>query len=197
VGKPAWPSPASLGVSALGQTRLACHSERSEGLIGLHDGNTELYRKAHTTISDWLKQYPLKTNKWGPFFEDVGNWSDSEINAGTLAWYMLEHPDWDPNWRTDVRGIQDWVLKTLGIDYWKRYGPTIIGEQTVYKIQGQSHTSRHASVELRYAEQSGDTSRKKEANDIHMPENRVSTQAGCISDFRRLRSRSPAPGFEA
>jgi hypothetical protein len=45
------------------------------------------------------------------------------------------------------------------VPYWKRYGPTIIGEQTVYKMQGQSHTSRHASVELRYAEQSGDTSR--------------------------------------
>jgi len=134
-----------------------------EGLIGLHEGNTDCYRKAHTTISEWLKQYPLKTNKWGPFFEDVGNWSDTQINAGTLAWYMLEHPDWDPDWRTDVRGIQDWVLKTLGLDYWKRYGPTIIGEQTVYKVQGQSHTSRHASVELRYAEQSGDTSRKEEA----------------------------------
>ena len=62
-----------------------------------------------------------------------------------------------------MRGIQDWVLKTLGIPYWRRYGPTIIEEQTVYKVQGQSHTSRHASVELRYAEESGDTSRKEEA----------------------------------
>jgi len=134
-----------------------------DGLIDLHQGNTDAYRKAHTVLSDWLKQYPLRTNKWGPFFEDVGGWSDTEINAGTLAWYILEHPDWDPNWRTDVLGIQDWVLRTLGIDYWKRYGMTVIGEQTVYKIQGQSHTSRHASVELRYAEATGDSSRKEEA----------------------------------
>jgi hypothetical protein len=134
-----------------------------EGLIALQEGNTDSYRTAHATISKWLREYPLKTNKWGPFFEDVGNWSDTEINAGTLAWYILEHPHWDANWRADVRGIQEWVLTTLGIPYWKRYGPTIIGEQTIYKVQGQSHTSRHASVELRYTELSGDTSRKEEA----------------------------------
>jgi len=134
-----------------------------EDLIALQEGNVAQYRKADRIIGDWLKQYPLKTNKWGPFFEDVGQWSDTEINAGTLAWYALEHPQWDMNWRKDVRSAQDWVTKTLGIDYWKQYGLTVIGEQTVYHMQGQSHSSRHASVELLYAEKTGDDSRKAEA----------------------------------
>jgi hypothetical protein len=134
-----------------------------EDLMALQEGNVAQYRKTDRMIGDWLKQYPLKTNKWGPFFEEVGQWSDTEINAGTLAWYALEHPRWDRNWREDARSAQDWVTKTLGIDYWKLYGLTVIGEQTVYHMQGQSHSSRHASVELLYAEKTGDDSRKAEA----------------------------------
>jgi len=105
----------------------------------------------------------MKTNKWGPFFEDIPGWSDTEINAGSLAWYILDHPDLFPNWKADVRGIQDWVIRTLGIDYWKQYGLTVIGEQTAYRMQGNSHTSRHASVEIMYAEKSGDNANKAEA----------------------------------
>jgi hypothetical protein len=134
-----------------------------ESLMAIKEGDAALYRKAHGMMIDWLKAYPIKTNKWGPFFEDIPRWSDTEINAGTLAWYMMEHADLFPNWRTEVRGIQDWVLRTLGIDYWKRYGLTVIGEQTVYRMQGNSHTSRHASVEIIYAEKSGDTTKKAEA----------------------------------
>src|SRR5579863_10305626 len=134
-----------------------------EGLTALKEGDAARYQSAHRTLSDWLRQYTMKTNKWGPFFEDIVNFSQTQINAGTLAHYILEHPDWDPNWRTDVRGIQDWVIQNLGLDYWKQYGLTVIAEQTAYRIQGQSHSSRHASVELEYAEKTGDTSRKAEA----------------------------------
>ena len=40
---------------------------------------------------------------------------------------------------------------------------TAINEQTVYRVPGNSHTSRHASVELRYCEVTGDNSRKQQA----------------------------------
>ena len=44
------------------------------------------------------RAYPLRNNRWGPFFEDVStkDYSDTEINADTLAVYILEHPGWDP-----------------------------------------------------------------------------------------------------
>ena len=134
-----------------------------EALIDLKEGDADLYRKAHGVFIDWLKAYPMKTNKWGPFFEDIPIWSDTEINAGTLAWYVLEHPNLFPNWKQDVRSMQDWVIRTLGIKHWEKYGLTVIGEQTAYRMQGQSHTSRHASVELLYAARSGDTALKEEA----------------------------------
>ncbi len=40
-------------------------------LIELKAGDTESYRNAFGIILEWMKKYPLKNNKWGPFFEDV------------------------------------------------------------------------------------------------------------------------------
>ena len=40
-------------------------------LMEMKAGNTESYRNAFGKILLWMKSYPLKNNKWGPFFEDV------------------------------------------------------------------------------------------------------------------------------
>jgi hypothetical protein len=40
---------------------------------------------------------------------------------------------------------------------------TAINEQTAYRVPGNSHTSRHASVELRYCEVTGNDARKEQA----------------------------------
>ena len=80
-------------------------------LIALDQGQDRSLRAgARQIVTAWLKAYPLKTNKWGPFFEDIptGDWSDTEINADTLAAYILEHPDWDPDWREQAKRILDW-----------------------------------------------------------------------------------------
>lgn len=46
---------------------------------------------------------------------------------------------------------------------WLKYGVTAINEQTAYPVPGNSHTARHASVQLLYAEKTGDLTRKGEA----------------------------------
>jgi hypothetical protein len=134
-----------------------------ESLIALKTGDAVANQRAFDLLSAWLKQYPMKTNKWGPFFEDIPGWSDTEINEGSMAWYILEHPSWDPDWKRDVRAMQDWAIGKFTIRHWAQYGLTVIGEQTVYNMQGNSHTSRHASVELRYAEETGDRTRVEES----------------------------------
>ncbi len=133
------------------------------GLIALKSGNAANYEKARCILSDWLKKYPIKNQKWGPFFEDVGDWSDTEINADTMATYILEHPEWDADWRADSRAILDWTRAMFWNDGWLKYGVRPTNEQTVYPVPANSHTSRHASVELIYAEKAGDTSEKAEA----------------------------------
>ena len=62
-------------------------------LIELKAGDMQSYRNAFEIILNWMKNYPLKTNKWGPFFEDVPGWSDTQINAVTFAQFMMNHQD--------------------------------------------------------------------------------------------------------
>lgn len=125
-------------------------------LIELKAGETENYRKAFSTILDWMKNYPLKNNKWGPFFEDVPGWSDTQINAVTFAQFMMNHQEYFPDWKKEVKGIFEWVYRILGNKQWEKYGVTVINEQTAYQVPGNSHTSRQASAELQYAALTGD-----------------------------------------
>ncbi len=125
-------------------------------LIALNKGDTESYMKAFRTILDWMKKYPVKNNKWGPFFEDVPGWSDTQINAITFTQFMMNHQDYCPDWKKEIKGIFDWVYKTLGNRQWEKYGVTVINEQTAYQVPGNSHTSREASAELQYAALTGD-----------------------------------------
>jgi hypothetical protein len=83
-----------------------------------------------------MKNYPLKNNKWGPFFEDVPGWSDTQINAMTFARFIMEHREYFPQWRENVQGIIRWVYGRLGNKNWEKYGVTVINEQTAYEVQG-------------------------------------------------------------
>jgi hypothetical protein len=136
-------------------------------LIRLKTVHRDRSESARAALIAWLENYPLKTDKWGPFFEDVSFWSNTEINADTMAWYLLEYPR-----KFDAHGVPiysqarralDWTLTTFATNSWSKYGVIAIQEQTAYRVPGNSHTSRHASAELLYAEKSGDTLRKEDA----------------------------------
>lgn len=105
-----------------------------------------------------MKNYPLKTNKWGPFFEDIPGWSDTQINAVTFAQFMMNHTEYFPEWENEVKGIFDWVYKTLGNKEWEKYGVIVVNEQTAYQTPGNSHSSRQASAELQFAALTGNQS---------------------------------------
>ena len=128
-------------------------------LIELERGEVELYREAFDTMLAWMKEYPLKNNRWGPFFEDIPGWSDTQINAVTFAQFMINHRDYFPDWEKQVEGIFDWVYRELGNREWERYGVVVVNEQTVYRTPGNSHTSRQASAELQFARLTGDRAR--------------------------------------
>ena len=51
----------------------------------------------------------------------------------------------------------------LGNDTWKKYGVTVVNEQSAYHSPGQSHSSRQAAAELLYCSLSHDTTRKTNA----------------------------------
>jgi len=123
----------------------------------LGKGDSTSYRKAYQTVLEWLKTYPVKNNKWGPFFEDVDGWSDTQINAVTYALFLMDYEDADPDWKNTVRAIFEWVHQSLDNTEYIKYGVTTINEQTAYRVPGNSHSSRQAAAELRYWEKTGDT----------------------------------------
>jgi hypothetical protein len=129
-----------------------------EVLMTLDDDNKVAYELAFNLMLDWMKAYPLKTNKWGPFFEDVPGWSDTQTNAITFAMFIMNHPDFFPDWEKDVKGIIEWTYKELGNHEYEKYKVVVMNEQTVYRVPGNSHSSRQASVELMYTSLSGDSS---------------------------------------
>ena len=126
-------------------------------LIAMRKGNTREYQKAFQKVLNWMKKYPAQNNKWGPFFEDVPRWSDTQINAITYALYILEHPELDRQWKNTARNIIKWVYDSLGNQEYKKYGVVVINEQTAYRVPGNSHTARQAACDLLYAEKTGDT----------------------------------------
>jgi hypothetical protein len=129
-----------------------------EALQELDSDNKDLYEKSFNIFNEWMRNYPLKTNKWGPFFEDIPGWSDTQTNAISYAMYIMDHRALFPSWKEDVKGIIEWTYRELGNHEYEKYKVTVMNEQTVYRVPGNSHSSRQASVELMYAELSGDTS---------------------------------------
>jgi hypothetical protein len=123
-------------------------------------GDVSAYKKGFDRLLQWMKKYPLQNNRWGPFFEDIVGWSDTQINAVTFAQFMMNHPEYFPEWRKEVKGIFDWVYNKLGNDKWKGYGVIPINEQTAYRVPGNSHTARQASAELQYMLLTGDWSNR-------------------------------------
>jgi hypothetical protein len=132
-------------------------------LIELNEGDTTLYSAAFDKLLNWMVKYPLNSNRWGPFFEDINRFSDTQINAITFAQFMMNHQEYFPEWKSKVKNIFDWVYQELGNKIWEKYGVIAINEQTAYKVPGNSHTSRQASAELQYAKLTGDTSRIQHA----------------------------------
>ena len=132
-------------------------------LIRLEQGHSAPYARAYDIALEWLKTYPATTNKWGPFFEDVPRWSDTQINGVTYAMYIMEHPGSDPDWEQTVRSIFKWVYDELGNKEYLQYGVMPTDEQTAYRQPGNSHSARQASMELMYWEKTGDTTYVKNA----------------------------------
>jgi hypothetical protein len=132
-------------------------------LIKMNKGNVALYQHSFDNLLSWMKKYPLKNNKWGPFFEDVPGWSDTQINAITFAQFIMNHQEYFPEWKNEVEGIFKWVYQTLENKTWEKYGVIVVNEQTAYRVPGNSHTSREASAELQYVSLTGDTIRKQNA----------------------------------
>jgi len=133
-----------------------------EELTRLGEGN---YSDEVATFKNFLKNFVIPNNKYGPFFEDIVGYSETSINAVTLAMYILQQGEaWGADWQADAKSILTFCKEKFsietnkkGVEYNSLYQVIPIAEQTKYMIEGNSHTSRYASIVLLYGEKTGDT----------------------------------------
>jgi len=130
-----------------------------ESLMSMNQGTTNSYSVAYNTLKGWVKAYPQQNNNWGCFFEDISTASNTEINAVTMAYYIMQHPNWSSTYLQDAREILDWTFTTFASHAYDTLGVSAIYEQSVDLKEGGSHTSRYASAELLYSYLTGDTSK--------------------------------------
>jgi hypothetical protein len=136
-----------------------------DGLIATGLGDTAFYRTTRNAAWTWMMTFPMVNNVWSQYFEDVGvegsyNSNLNQYNAMMVARYLLEHPEFDANWETHVRGLITWVENTF-LQTW--FGANTIREQQVFDLAMGSHTSRYASVNALLYEKTGDTAAKAKA----------------------------------
>ncbi len=164
-----WPFKVHVTTGAIGSAYTSNWTPTLElfsALDAMGLGQTAAYKAAFATAAHWLKTYPVASNKWGPFFEDVPGWSDTQVNAMTYAMYLMQHPTFDPKWKTTVASILNWTHTQLLNKEFVQYKVEVMNEQTAYRVPGQSHSSRQASVELKYWALTGNTNYLR--NDLRM-----------------------------
>jgi hypothetical protein len=131
-------------------------------LIRLNMGNVSTYQNARTVAWNWLIQFPMTTNVWSNYFEDVaGDISnyDQYIPLETAEYLML-NAQFDPQWQAHVSGIIQWVENTFAVT---SFGANSIEEQVDDPIAMGSHTSRYAMVVALWSELTGDLNSKDKA----------------------------------
>ncbi len=133
-------------------------------LIRLNLGSVSAYQAAKTTALNWLMTYPMQNNVWVNYFEDVGVQEGlSNINNVTpleTAYYLMQHPEADPNWQSHVAALIAWVETNLGAP---QFGANAIMEQAVFPFPMGSHTARYAAVCALYYQLTGNTAARDKA----------------------------------
>jgi concanavalin A-like lectin/glucanase superfamily protein/Big-like domain-containing protein/purple acid phosphatase-like protein len=133
-------------------------------LIRLNLGAVASYGTARTVALNWLFAYPMQNNVWSNYFEDVDVQSNlsnyNQYIPMETAYYLMRHPEHDPNWRTHVPALLAWVESELGEPH---FGAMAINEQVVFRYVMGSHTARYGGVNALYSELTGDSAARDKA----------------------------------
>jgi hypothetical protein len=142
-------------------------------LIRLDRGDTSSYKSVRSGAWAWLIKYPMQTNTWVGYFEDVHASMENmnQVIPLEFARYILLNPDKDEQWRTHSRQLIEWVKTTPKWPKYVVHGATVTTEQGNGKefccnLPNQccdSHSSRLAAVEALYYAKTGDTAYKEAA----------------------------------
>lgn len=146
-------------------------------LLRLKQGRQKSYARARNVAWRWLMTYPVQSQVWTQYFEDVQIYPDYRTNrnqysALETARYLLQHPEMDPDALVHAKRILDWVtrffatnsLTMAGLhEKGRQWGAEVLSEQVNDMDKMSSHTSRYASVRALWYEVTGDVDSKERA----------------------------------
>ena len=141
-------------------------------LIEHEEPNAQVYTGARQALKDWILRYPMRNGNWVDGHSDVRidgvtNWSNTSKSNLTL--YLLDHPDFDPNFLTDVPALLRWTednmvnVKTSDGLPGQYYGAAVVAEQFAYMMRMGYQTSRQAAEYAGWYAVTGDEAYKDKA----------------------------------
>jgi len=140
-------------------------------LVRLKLGNVADYRRARRMAWEWMMRYPLKNDRWAGYFEDVQIFpapaNFNQYSPLETSRYILQHPEYDPNWKVDAAHLIKVVEEKLVVDVPResamQWGAHAVSEQFEDMNKMGGHTSRYASLNALWYEVTGDTAAKEKA----------------------------------
>jgi hypothetical protein len=141
-------------------------------LIGHGEPNAAAYEIARQTLKNWILQYPMQNGNWVDGHSDVfidGNTNWSNTTKSNMNLYLLDNPDFDPNFQANVLKLLQWTedhmvnISTNDGLSGQYYGASVVAEQFAYMMRMGYQTSRQAAEYAGYYAVTGDQSYKDKA----------------------------------
>jgi hypothetical protein len=142
-----------------------------DNLVKAKIGNVSAYQSAMLKARDFLLQFPMKTGYWtdGHTDTDVNSHTyKSNMSASNATLYMLDHPEFNPAWKTDVPKLIQWtednfITRCAPGEPATQWGANLVGEQDSFLYKMDYQTARYAAECARWYAVSGDEMYKEKA----------------------------------
>lgn len=142
-----------------------------DNLVRDNAGNVSAYINAMAKLKKFLLEFPMKTGCWtdGHTDTDIDSYTyKSNMSASNATLYMLDHPGFNPMWKTDVPKLIKWtednfVNRCAPGDPANQWGANLVGEQDSFLYKMDYQTARYAAECARWYAVSGDESYKDKA----------------------------------
>jgi hypothetical protein len=113
----------------------------------------------------------MKTGYWTDGHTDTdvkSNTYKSNMSASNMTLLMLDYPDFNPNWKTDIPKLIQWTEKYFvfrgdSLEPGMMWGAHIVGEQDGYQFKMDYQTARYGAECARWYKLSGDPVYKEKA----------------------------------
>lgn len=145
--------------------------ELLKNLVDANTGDVSAFRSALDKTRDFMLQYPMKTGFWTDGHTDTqvnSNTYRSNMSASNAKLYILDHPEFDPNWKVDIPELIQWTEKYFVFrcrpgEPATQWGANLVGEQDDFLPKMDYQTARYGAECARWYAISGDETYKEKA----------------------------------